>query len=42
MVNNRCVGCLRTLDEIANWTKYTDQERLEIMKRIKDEQDSWS
>ena len=32
--NNICVGCSRTLDEIAKWSKMTDEERMVIMKRL--------
>jgi uncharacterized protein len=28
---NICVGCNRTLDEIANWASYTHAERRAIM-----------
>lgn len=28
-----CTGCLRTLDEIRDWTKMTDEERKQIMER---------
>jgi hypothetical protein len=34
MVDGRsrhCVGCYRTLPEIARWSRYTDAEREEIM-----------
>lgn len=27
-----CYGCQRTLKEISNWSKYSDEERDEIMK----------
>ena len=27
-------GCGRTLEEIAKWRKYTDEERLDIMRRL--------
>lgn len=30
-----CMGCGRSLDEITNWNKYTDEERSEIMKTLK-------
>jgi predicted Fe-S protein YdhL (DUF1289 family) len=26
-----CVGCLRTLDEIARWSQMTEEQRLRIM-----------
>jgi predicted Fe-S protein YdhL (DUF1289 family) len=29
--DGRCVGCHRTLDQIANWTKYTDTQRQHII-----------
>jgi len=28
----KCVGCFRKLDEIANWSVYTDFQRSEILK----------
>ncbi len=28
--SNLCLGCGRSLPEIAAWTRYTDQERAEI------------
>lgn len=31
--NGVCVGCKRTLEEISNWVKMTDQERDHVMKR---------
>lgn len=29
-----CTGCGRTIDEITQWTSYTDEKRMEIMKRL--------
>jgi len=29
-----CLGCFRTLAEIARWTGYTDAERDEIMRGL--------
>ena len=29
-----CNGCGRTIDEITQWTKYTDEERMVVMKRL--------
>jgi predicted Fe-S protein YdhL (DUF1289 family) len=29
-----CSGCFRTLDEIANWLKYTDEQRTYINKML--------
>ena len=34
MVNNKCAGCGRTLEEIANWSSYTDQQRQDVMERL--------
>lgn len=28
-----CEGCRRTLDEISNWSNYTDQQRKDITER---------
>jgi len=30
-----CLGCGRTIDEITQWTRYTEEEREKIMKRLK-------
>lgn len=32
--NYICEGCLRTLDEISDWSKLTNQEKREVLKRI--------
>jgi len=29
-----CLGCFRTLPEIARWTGYSDDERAEIMRGL--------
>jgi predicted Fe-S protein YdhL (DUF1289 family) len=29
-----CLGCGRTLGEIANWTAFTDRERSQIMAEL--------
>jgi len=29
-----CIGCLRTLDEIADWLEMTDDEKLELLARL--------
>jgi len=34
---NKCTGCLRTLDEIADWAIYDPHERWTIIKRVYDE-----
>jgi predicted Fe-S protein YdhL (DUF1289 family) len=36
MRDNVCTGCNRTLEQIKNWTRYTDVERTEIMKQLKE------
>jgi predicted Fe-S protein YdhL (DUF1289 family) len=39
MVDGRsglCLGCHRTLPEIARWSRYTDAERAEIMRALPD------
>jgi predicted Fe-S protein YdhL (DUF1289 family) len=30
-----CIGCFRTLQEIAEWSRLTDQQRFAIMHRLK-------
>ena len=40
MVNNRCVGCGRTLEEIANWSTYNNQQRQLIMTRLQNEKNN--
>jgi predicted Fe-S protein YdhL (DUF1289 family) len=32
--DNVCVGCRRTLEEIAQWSRYTDLERQQIIERV--------
>ncbi len=32
--NNICIACHRTKKEIFEWGDYTDEERIEINKRI--------
>ena len=29
-----CIGCKRTKEEIAGWKKYSDKERLDIMRKL--------
>lgn len=29
-----CTGCLRTLEEIANWARYSAAERTRIMREL--------
>ncbi|NVJ62493.1 MAG: DUF1289 domain-containing protein [Gammaproteobacteria bacterium] len=30
-----CHGCHRTLSEIANWRNFSDQQKLQVLNRIK-------
>jgi predicted Fe-S protein YdhL (DUF1289 family) len=30
-----CKGCYRTSREISNWIDYTDEERIEILDKLK-------
>lgn len=32
--DDSCVGCLRTLDEIARWGSMSDGERIHIMREV--------
>ncbi|MGB8364221.1 MAG: DUF1289 domain-containing protein [Rhizomicrobium sp.] len=29
-----CIGCGRTLDEIARWASFSDEERAQIMRAL--------
>ena len=31
---NICNGCGRTINEIVEWTRMTDEEKQEVMKRL--------
>ena len=31
-----CVGCLRSVDEIANWPQLDNEKAMQIMEQIKD------
>jgi len=30
-----CTGCLRTLDEVANWSRYSDAERAQVLVALR-------
>ncbi|NVO20582.1 MAG: DUF1289 domain-containing protein [Bacteroidetes bacterium] len=30
----KCIGCFRKLDEIANWSVFTDEERKQVLKLL--------
>ena len=33
--NNLCEGCLRTSEEISNWSKYSDNKKKNIISILK-------
>ena len=35
LINNICVGCKRTINEITQWMQYTDKHRERIIKELK-------
>lgn len=35
VIDNKCVGCGRTLNEIALWSSMTNDQRKIIMERLK-------
>jgi predicted Fe-S protein YdhL (DUF1289 family) len=35
VIDGKCVGCKRTLEQIAKWSQYTDKQREQIIKCIK-------
>ncbi|MEN8710546.1 MAG: DUF1289 domain-containing protein [Paracoccaceae bacterium] len=35
-----CIGCKRSIDEITNWSRYSHQERAELMDDIQTRQAS--
>ncbi|MDC0226876.1 DUF1289 domain-containing protein [Alphaproteobacteria bacterium] len=34
-INNLCIGCLRSIDEIAMWSQMDDKRALEILEETK-------
>jgi len=34
LVNGKCQGCKRTLDEIVSWNKLSDSEKVKINSRV--------
>ncbi|MBO6851062.1 MAG: DUF1289 domain-containing protein [Marinobacter sp.] len=32
--NDMCIGCHRTGDEIMHWTRMTNEERREVLKKV--------
>lgn len=35
-----CVGCFRSLEEIANWKNYTEEEKAQVLENIKERRPS--
>jgi predicted Fe-S protein YdhL (DUF1289 family) len=35
LVDGKCGGCKRTLEEIRGWRNYTEKQRKEIIKQLK-------
>ncbi|MDX1959472.1 MAG: DUF1289 domain-containing protein [Leptospiraceae bacterium] len=35
--NETCIGCFRTVEEIANWLSYTNREKERILERIQNQ-----
>lgn len=33
-VSRTCEGCGRTPEEISDWNKYSDEQRMEVMRRL--------
>ena len=31
---NKCKGCNRTLEQIRDWSRYSDKQRMDIMKEL--------
>lgn len=43
-LNNICLGCFRSIEEIKSWWKFSEEEKLEVLKnteqrRVKKEKD---
>lgn len=33
-----CLGCWRTIEEIAHWSRYGDPQRLDVLERLRERQ----
>lgn len=33
-INNVCIGCYRTIEEISNWSTYTNEEKKEVLSKL--------
>jgi uncharacterized protein len=38
--NGVCIGCYRTIDEMANWRTMTEKEKAEVLEKIKSRRNS--
>jgi len=34
--NKICIGCYRSMEEIVKWVDYSDQEKLEVYRNIRE------
>jgi predicted Fe-S protein YdhL (DUF1289 family) len=34
LVNDKCIGCGRSIQEITKWIKLSDEQKLKIIQRI--------
>ena len=39
VIDNKCIGCLRTSEEIKNWLYFSDEERNKITRKCLNETD---
>lgn len=39
LVDNKCIGCKRTVEEIRKWLSYSEKQRDEIIKELDTRQD---
>jgi len=37
--NNICIGCKRTINEITQWSMFSDEGKLTVLERINDQHD---
>lgn len=37
-----CVGCFRTMEELGRWTRYSDQERDDILEQLPARRDTYA
>ena len=41
LINSTCKGCLRTIDEIANWSLLSNEKKIKIFNRIKKQKEEF-